>query len=161
MGTVRVGLVFCSLAGYAGYFRRCAWGYSGYLLIWLMRSSTCNLGPSSFLKWVVLCECWSLMDLQLLIRFVDVLLIAGSNWCFSHRWDIQSSAFLWEYSYISCRCHPLSSPWSRVILQAAACCHQLHSWGCLGMEGFLMGPGELTCAEPCSGGWVFLAYIKI
>lgn len=34
MGMVRVGLVLCSLAG---SFRRCAWGYSGYLLILLAR----------------------------------------------------------------------------------------------------------------------------
>lgn len=29
------------------------------------------------------------------------------------------------------------------------------------MEGCLMRPGELTCAEPHSGGLVFLAYMKI
>lgn len=58
-------------------------------------------------------------------------------------------------------CLPHGPGATRVSLQAAACCHQLHIWVCLGMEGFLMGPGELTCAEPCSGGWVFLAYINI
>lgn len=61
-------------------------------------------------------------------------------------------------------CFPHGPGATRVIfLQVAACCHQLHSWnswGCPGRERCLVGPGELNCAEPCSGGWVSWRILK-
>lgn len=79
MGTVRVGLVLCSLAG---YFRRCAWGYSGYLLILLARlngslSLAILVRLPSLSEWLSMNVVTSLIDLQLLI--VVVLLTEGSN----------------------------------------------------------------------------------
>lgn len=65
-------------------------------------------------------------------------------------------------------CLPSGSGATRVtLLQATACCHQLHSWnswGCPGMEGCLTGPRSLTTqslAQEAGFSWHTLKYIYL